>query len=48
MIGADGQQSLDLFLRDGSTMFEVNVVVTAVNPGLFTQCGLSGAAIPVS
>ena len=47
-IGAGGQQSLDLFLRDGSAMFEINVVVTAVDGGLFTDCDLSGAAIPVS
>lgn len=46
-IGTGGQQSLDLFLRSGSTMFEVNVVVTAVNGGLFTDCDLAGAAIPV-
>ena len=48
VIGAGGQQSLDLFLRDGSAMFEINVVVTAVDGGLFTDCALSGAAIPVS
>ncbi len=48
VIGAGGQQSLDLFLRNGSAMFEINVVVTAVDGGLFTDCALSGAAIPVS
>ena len=47
-IGVGGQQSLDLFLRDGSAMFEINVVVTAVDGGLFTNCALSGAAISVA
>jgi hypothetical protein len=47
VIGVGGQQSLDLFLRSGSTMFEVRAVVTAVNGGLFTDCDLAGDAIPV-
>jgi hypothetical protein len=47
-VGAGGQQSLDYFLHSGTTMFEVKVIVTAVDGGLFTECVLTGAAIPVS
>lgn len=46
-IGNGGQEILDLFLRSGSTMFEVRAVVTAVNGGLFTECDLAGDAIPI-
>jgi hypothetical protein len=36
------------FLQSGSTLYEVKMLMTAVNGGLFNSCSLVGDAIPVS
>jgi hypothetical protein len=45
----DGAQAMQtLYLRDGSTLVLVNVMLSAFNGGLFETCDLVGAAIPVA
>lgn len=45
----DGAQlSNTLFLRSGSTFYELKTLITAENGGVFTNCDLVGDAIPVS
>jgi hypothetical protein len=45
----DGAQLSDtIFLRSGSTFYELNTLITAENGGLFSNCDLVGDAIPVS
>jgi hypothetical protein len=46
-IGLGGQMSQTEFLQSGSTLYEVKMLMTAVN-GLFNTCSLIGDAIPVS
>jgi hypothetical protein len=36
------------YLVSDSTMYEVTMLMTAVNGGLFNTCDLTGAAVPVS
>jgi pilus assembly protein FimV len=47
-IGSGGQMSQTEFLQSGSTLYEVKMLMTAVNGGLFNNCTLVGDAIPVS
>jgi hypothetical protein len=45
----DGAQAMQtLYLRNGSTLVQVNVMLSAFNGGLFETCDLVGAAIPVT
>lgn len=46
-IGNGGQMSLADFLQSGSTLYQLNVLITAV-PGLFEVCNVVGDAVPVS
>lgn len=47
-VNSGSQMSQTEFLRSGSTLYEVNMMLTAVNGGLFDTCNLVGDAIPVS
>jgi hypothetical protein len=40
--------ALTYFLQSGSTLYEMNVLMTATNPGKYEKCSLTGDAIPVS
>ncbi len=45
----DGAQLSDtVFLRSGSTFYELKTLISAENGGIFTNCTLVGDAIPVS
>src|SRR3954470_23527576 len=46
-VAPGAQMSQTLFLRSGSTIAEVKILMTAVDPGLFNTCDVIGDAIPV-
>lgn len=47
-IGNGGQMSVADFLQSGSTLYQLNVLITATNGGLFEICDVVGDAVPVS
>jgi hypothetical protein len=47
VVGSGAQMSQTLFLHSGSTIAEVKILLTALNPGLFNQCNVIGDAVPV-
>lgn len=47
-IGEGGQMSLADFLQSGSTLYQLNVLITASNGGLFEVCNAVGDVIPIS
>jgi hypothetical protein len=47
-VSPGAQMSQTLFLRSGSTIAEVKILMTAVDPGLFNTCDVIGDAIPVA
>jgi hypothetical protein len=46
-VNAGAQLSAMIFLRSGSTLYELKFQITAENGGLFTNCSLVGDAIPI-
>jgi hypothetical protein len=46
-IGSGGQLSQTEYLQSGSTLYEVKILMTASNGGLFEDCEVVGDAIPV-
>jgi hypothetical protein len=47
-VGPGVQMSQTQYLVSDSTMYEVTMLMTAVNGGLLNTCDLTGAAVPVS
>jgi hypothetical protein len=47
-VGNGGNMSLSDHLHSGSTLYELNVLISASNGGLFENCNVVGAAIPTS
>lgn len=47
-VNSGGQIALDGFLKNGTTVYELQLQTTATNGGLFEACDVVGEAIPVS